>query len=122
MPSLGDGSFSPFSRNFLVVRDANTRHAQLALSDDLAGRHGALGASPGSYRARVRALFASHLVKPPSAPLIAGGPFTGVPIALVPAIDADGDHVMAPESARTSPNARDDSAGKPLNQPASRLE
>ena len=88
MPSLGDGSFSPFSRNFLVVRDANTRHAQLALSDDLAGRHGALGASPGAYRASVCALFASHLRDPLSAPLIADDPFTGVPVALAPANEA----------------------------------
>ena len=34
------------SRNAPAVRDPNTRHAQLALSDDLVGRHGALDTSP----------------------------------------------------------------------------
>ena len=36
------------SHNVSVVRDPNTRHAELALSDDLAGRRGALDASPGT--------------------------------------------------------------------------
>ena len=39
------------SRNAPVVREPDTRHAQLALSDDLDGRHGALDTSPGTYRA-----------------------------------------------------------------------
>ena len=33
------------SRNAYVVRDPNSRHAQLALSDDLVGRHGSLDTS-----------------------------------------------------------------------------
>ena len=88
----------------------------MALSDDLASKHGVLGTSPGAYRARVCALFASHLGEPPSAPLIAGDLFTGVPIALVPATDADDGHILAPESAWTGLDARDDIADKPLNQ------
>ena len=44
------------SRNAYVVRDPNSRHAQLALSDELVGRHGTLDTSPGAYRAGVRAL------------------------------------------------------------------
>ena len=67
-------------------RDPNTRHAQLALSDDdLVGRHGSLDTSPSAYRASVReSLYA---------PLIADGPPTGVLVALVLARDVDGDHV-----------------------------
>ena len=34
------------TRNAVVVRDPNTRHAQLALSDDLVGRHGSHETSP----------------------------------------------------------------------------
>ena len=94
----------------------NTRHTQLALSDDLADRHGALGASPDSYRGSVRTLLASQLGEPPSAPLVVDGPLTGVPIALAPALDTDGDHVLAPESAEASLDARDHIAGKPLDQ------
>ena len=40
------------SRNAPAVRDPNTRHAQLALSDGLIGRHGSLDTSPDAYRAR----------------------------------------------------------------------
>ena len=48
-------SRKPFvSRNAPVVRDPNTRYAELALSDDLIGRHGSLGTSPGAYRTSVR--------------------------------------------------------------------
>ena len=36
------------SRNVSVVRDPNTWHAQLVLSNDLAGRHGA-PSSPTGY-------------------------------------------------------------------------
>ena len=88
-----------FSRNVYVVKDPNSRHAQLALSDDLVGRHGSLDTSPDTYRAGVRALFAAHLLEPPAAPLIVDETLTGVPIALVPALDADRDHVLVPESA-----------------------
>ena len=69
----------------------------------------------------MRALFASHLGEPPSAPLIVDGFFTGVPIALVPSAVADGDHISAPESAWANLDARDDTAGKPLGQLASPL-
>ena len=55
------------TRNTPVVRDPNTRQAPLALSDDFAGRHGALDTSPDTYRGSVRALFASHLGGPPFA-------------------------------------------------------
>ena len=82
------------SRNVLVARDPNTRHAQLALSDDLVCRHGSLDTSPDAYRGRARTLFASHLPELLSAPLIVGIPLTGVPIALVPALDAGGDRVI----------------------------
>ena len=96
-------------RNASVVRDPNTRHAQMALSGDLAGRQGVLGVSPGVY------LLASHFGDPPSAPIIAGDPFTGVPIAHVPAIDADGDRISAPESAWPSPGVQNgDVASKSL--------
>ena len=87
------------SRNVYVVKDPNSRHAQLALSDDLVGRHGSLDTSPDTYRAGVRALFAAHLLEPPAAPLIVDETLTGVPIALEPALDADRDHVLVPESA-----------------------
>ena len=40
--------------NAFVVRDQNTRHAQLALSDELIGRHGSLDTSPDANRASVR--------------------------------------------------------------------
>ena len=40
------------SRNALVDRDPNTRNAQLALSDDLVGRRGSFGTSPGAYQAQ----------------------------------------------------------------------
>ena len=51
------------SRNVYVFKDPNSRHAQLALSDDLVGRHGSLDASPGTYRSGVRAIFAAHLLE-----------------------------------------------------------
>ena len=87
------------SRNARVVKDPNSRYAQLALSDGLVSRHGSLDTSPDTYRAGVRALFAAHLLEPPAAPLIVDETLTGVPIALVPALDADRDHVLVPESA-----------------------
>ena len=52
------------SRNAYVVRDPNSRHAQLALSDDLAGRHGTPDTSPEANQAGVRALFAENLLQP----------------------------------------------------------
>ena len=87
------------TRNFYVVRDANTRHAQLALSDDLVGRHGSLDTAPGVYRESVRRLFASYLDLPASSALVIDGPLSGAPIALVPALSADQEHVLVPESA-----------------------
>ena len=107
------------SRNVLVVRDPNTRHAQLALSDDLVGRNGSLDTSPDAYRVSVRTLFASQFLEPQSAPLIVGGPLTGVPIALVPALDADGDRVMVTESAYPRTNAAITSPPRPLAELAS---
>ena len=101
------------SRNVFVVKDPNSRHAQLALSDDLVGLHGALGTPPDPYRASVRALFAAQPLEPQSAPLIAEDSLTGVPIALVPARDADGDRVLVPESAWVSTDARQDPALAP---------
>ena len=69
-------------------------------------------ATPQSYATRksARAHLASCLGELPSAPLIAGDPPTGVPVALVPAPNADGDHDLVPESARPNPGARDDIA------------
>ena len=100
------------SSNTSAVRDPNTRHAQLALSGDLVGRHGSLNTSPDAYRASAQALFASHLGELPSAPVIVDGPLTGVPIALVPAPDADGDHVLVLEPAWPSLDARPEIAGQ----------
>ena len=102
------------THNVFVVRDPNNRHAQLALSDDLVGRHGSLDTSHDAYRASVRALFASHLLEPQSAPLTVDDPLTGVPIALVPALDADGDHVLVPESPRPRTDAGPDIVPRPL--------
>ena len=73
------------SRNAYVVKDPNSRHAQLALSDGLVGRHGSLETSPGVYRAGVLALFAAHLLEPRASQLTVDDPLTGEPIALVPA-------------------------------------
>ena len=70
----------------------------------------------------MRALFPSHLGEPPPALLIADDPPTGVLIALVPALDADGAHVFAPKSVWTTLNARDDAAYKPLNPLPSLIE
>ena len=104
------------TRKVSAVRDPKTRRAQLALREDLAGRNHAPGTSPVAYRASVRALFASHLGEPPpSAPPIVDDPLTGVPIAFVPALDANGDHVLAPESALTGLDARGGHAGKSIN-------
>ena len=85
------------SRNASAVREPITRDAQLVLSDYLICRHGALDTSSDAHRDSALALFASHLGEPPSAPLIADDPLTGVPLALVPALDTDGNHVLAPE-------------------------
>ena len=54
------------TRSVYVVKGANTRHAQLALSDDLAARHGSLDTAPDDYRDTVRKLLASHLDLPAS--------------------------------------------------------
>ena len=94
------------SRHVYVVKDLNSRHAQLTLSDDLVGRHGSLDTSPDAYRDGVRALFAANLLEPQATPLIVDGPLTGVPIALVPALGAEGDHVLVPEAAWTPTDAR----------------
>ena len=93
------------SRNVYVVKDPNSRHAQLVLSDDLIGRRGSLGTSPDAYRAGVRALFAAYLLEPQATPLIADDLVTDVPIALVPALGAEGDHVLVPEAAWASTGA-----------------
>ena len=47
------------TRDVYVVRDPNTRHMQLALSDDLVGLHGSLDMEPGVYRDSMRRLFTS---------------------------------------------------------------
>ena len=104
------------SRNVSVVREPNTRHAQLALSGDLVGRYGSLDTLLDAYRASARAPFASHLGELPSAPLIVNDPLTGVPIALVPALDADGDYVLVPESAWPRLKAPSGIASRPLGQ------
>ena len=49
-------------------------------------------------------------------------PLTGVPIALVPALDAGGDHITVSESAFPCTDARDDIAPCPLAELASPLE
>ena len=89
------------------------RHAQLALSDDLVGRHSSLGTSHDIYRASVRAIFASHSLEQLPAPIIVDGPLTGVLIALVPALDADGDYVLVPESVWPRMGARPEIAHRP---------
>ena len=85
--------------NVHVVKDANTRHAQLTLSDDLVARHGSLDTAPDDYRDAVRKLFASHLDLPASSALVIEDPLSGMPVALVPALGADHEHVLVPESA-----------------------
>ena len=87
------------TRNVYFVRDAYTRHAQLALSDDLAGRHGSLDTAPDDYRESVRRLFAPYLDLPASSALAIDDPLSGVPVALVPALDVGQEHVLVPESA-----------------------
>ena len=52
------------TRNVYVVKGANMRHAQLALSDDLVARHCSLSTAPDDYRDAVRKLFTSHLGSP----------------------------------------------------------
>ena len=69
------------TRNAYVVRDANTRHAQLALSDDFVGRHGSLDTTPDAFRKSVRRLFAPYLDLPASSALVVDDPHSGVPIA-----------------------------------------
>ena len=76
------------SQNAYVVRGPNTRHARLALSDDLIGRRGVLETAPAANRNAVRALFAHSLVEPQGAALIADAPLSGVPV-LARALDAD---------------------------------
>ena len=98
------------SRKAFVVQNPNTRHTQLALSDDLVGRNGSLDTSPGAYRASGRALLASHLDEALFAPPIADEQPTGVPVALVLALDADGARILVPESAWSSLDARSDIA------------
>ena len=87
------------TRNVYVVKDANTRHAQLAPSDDLVARHGSLDTAPDEYRDSVRKLFASRLDLPASSALVIDDPLSGVPVALVSALDADHEHVLVPETA-----------------------
>ena len=67
-----------------VVRNPNARQGQLALSVNLVGRHGSLDMEFGAYRDSMRRLFASCLDLPASPVLAVDGPFSGVPIALVP--------------------------------------
>mmetsp|Transcript_15831 Transcript_15831/g.36735 ORF Transcript_15831/g.36735 Transcript_15831/m.36735 type:complete len:287 (+) Transcript_15831:98-958(+) len=87
------------TRDVYVVKVANTRHAQLALSGDLVARHGSLDTAPDDYRDSVRKLVASRLDLPVSSALVIDDPFSGVPVALVPALDADHAHVLVPETA-----------------------
>ena len=84
--------------NGYVIRDLNTRHAQLALSDHLVGRHGSLDTEPGAYLKSIRRLFATCLDLPASSALVVDDPLSGIPIALVPALSADQEHVLVPES------------------------
>ena len=87
------------TRNVYVVKAANTRHAQLTPSDGLVARHGSLDTAPGDYRDAVRKLFASHLDLPASSALVIDDTLSGVPVALVPALDADHEHALVPEAA-----------------------
>ena len=87
------------TRNVYVVKDANTRHAQLALSDDLVARHGSLDTAPDDYRDSVRKHFASRLDLLVSSALVIDNFLSGVPIALVPALGAGHEHVLVPETA-----------------------
>ena len=67
------------TRNVYVVKDANTRHAQLALSDDLVARHGSLDTAPDDYRDSVRKLFAARLDLPVSSALVIDDPSPASP-------------------------------------------
>ena len=91
------------SRNVYLVRHPTTRHARLALTNDLIGRHGALDTAPAAYRSAVRKPFAPSLVEPKGAALIEDGCLSGVPVALVSALDAGGEHAMASELAWPGP-------------------
>ena len=78
--SRGRAIRSPYSRkialfrNVYVVRDPKTRHARLALSDDLIGRHGAFDTAPTAYRIAVRALYAHSVVELQGTTLIVKAP------------------------------------------------
>ena len=50
----------------------------------------------------MRKLFAPHLDLPASSALVIDDSLSGVPVALVPALDADHEHVLVPESERGS--------------------
>ena len=52
-----------------------------------------------NFRDAVRKLLASHLDLPSSSALVIDDPLSGVPIALVPALGADHENVLVPESA-----------------------
>ena len=80
-------------------KDANTRHAQPALSDDLVARHGSLDTAPDDYQDSARKLFVLYLDLPAFSALVTDDPLSGVPVALVPALDVDHEHVLVPESA-----------------------
>ena len=82
-----------------IFKDANTRHAQLALSDDLVAGHGSLDTAVGDYRDAVRKLFAPYLDLPAPSALVIGDPLSAVPVALVPALGVYQEHVLVPESA-----------------------
>ena len=73
------------------------------LSGDLIGHHGALDTAAAAYRAAVRAPFAYSLVEPQGDALVVDGPLTGISVALVPALGADGKRVEAPELASPGP-------------------
>ena len=84
------------TRYAYAARGPNTRHAQLALSDSLVGRHGSLDTEPSACRESVRRLFASFFDLPTSSALVVDDKFSGVPIALVPALGADQEQPSSP--------------------------
>ena len=60
----------------------------------LVGRHSSLDTELGAYCESVRRLFASRLDFPASSALVVDDPSPGVPIALVPTLSADQEHVL----------------------------
>ena len=81
------------TRNVLVVRNPTARLAQLALSDDLARTYGSPHRAE-AYHDAVRSLFDQYPDETLIRPLILEDPLSGMPRALVPAVDEYGDFVM----------------------------